>query len=332
MLLILSTEEDASTNQVIDWLLYFKVPVIRVNDTSSSELININLTNDNNSWCLKITESFKQEPIYLKSDEINGFWYRRGLINLKNTVISIETAHDLIPLVLKQLDQYLQKDKTNIVDFIYLNLKGLKHLGYFHDNETIKLNNLVIAKNNGLNIPKTIVATRKGDIQEFISQSNKCITKGINNNGFFVYGLVELSSLTQLLESSSIEELPDTFAPSIIQEYIEKFVELRIFYIERKCYASAIFSQSDEKTKIDFRDYNYEKPNRVVPFKLPSVIENNIIRFMENVGMKTGSIDMVLSTTLEYVFLEVNPIGQFDWISKKCNYNLEKVIATYFKN
>ena len=29
----------------------------------------------------------------------------------------------------------------------------------------------------------------------------------------------------------------------------------------------------------------------------------------------------------EFVFLEVNPVGQFGWVSKNCNYYLEKKIA-----
>jgi hypothetical protein len=34
----------------------------------------------------------------------------------------------------------------------------------------------------------------------------------------------------------------------------------------------------------------------------------------------------------EYVFLEVNPIGQFGMVSAPCNYNLEKKIAQYLIN
>jgi len=35
MLLILSDDHDESTNQVINWLLYLKIPYFRINDTCS---------------------------------------------------------------------------------------------------------------------------------------------------------------------------------------------------------------------------------------------------------------------------------------------------------
>lgn len=40
-----------------------------------------------------------------------------------------------------------------------------------------------------------------------------------------------------------------------------------------------IFSQFDEETKIDYRNYNRVKPIRNVPFKLPKVIENKLKKF-----------------------------------------------------
>ena len=48
-------------------------------------------------------------------------------------------------------------------------------------------------------------------------------------------------------------------------------------------------------------------------------------------GINTGSIDLIYSLSNEYVFLEVNPQGQFDWLSKNCNYYIEKDIAELLK-
>jgi hypothetical protein len=35
MILIISDEDDASTHNVIDWLLHYKVPFFRINETST---------------------------------------------------------------------------------------------------------------------------------------------------------------------------------------------------------------------------------------------------------------------------------------------------------
>jgi D-alanine-D-alanine ligase-like ATP-grasp enzyme len=91
----------------------------------------------------------------------------------------------------------------------------------------------------------------------------------------------------------------------------------------------AIFSQQNEQTSIDFRKYSTERPNRCVPHQLPKEIEHKISTFMKAVRLNTGSIDMVVTPTLEYVFLEVNPIGQYGMTSFPCNYNLDFKIAEF---
>jgi D-alanine-D-alanine ligase-like ATP-grasp enzyme len=48
---------------------------------------------------------------------------------------------------------------------------------------------------------------------------------------------------------------------------------------------------------------------------------------MKDLDLESGSIDMVFTQDGEFVFLEVNPIGQFGMTSYPCNYFLEKIIA-----
>ena len=89
----------------------------------------------------------------------------------------------------------------------------------------------------------------------------------------------------------------------------------------------AIFSQLDEMTRYDYRNYNRIKPNRDVPFKLNLEIENKLSEFMKRSDLETGSIDIILTPQGEYYFLEVNPTGQFGWVSVDCNYYIEREIA-----
>jgi len=89
----------------------------------------------------------------------------------------------------------------------------------------------------------------------------------------------------------------------------------------------AIFSQNDEQTKTDFRVYNYDKPNRCVPFKLPVEIENKLNKLMKILDFESGSIDIIYGTDNNFYFLEINPIGQIGMVSYPCNYMLEKEIA-----
>lgn len=134
---------------------------------------------------------------------------------------------------------------------------------------------------------------------------------------------------TETVSDEFIDTLNDDFFPSLIQQQLDKAYELRIFYLHGNYYSMAIFSQSDQQTCVDFRKYNDKKPNRTVPFCLPSCIEEKIKCFMMTMNLNSGSIDMIVTKKNDYVFLEVNPVGQFGMVSGPCNYRLEKEIATY---
>jgi glutathione synthase/RimK-type ligase-like ATP-grasp enzyme len=94
----------------------------------------------------------------------------------------------------------------------------------------------------------------------------------------------------------------------------------------------AIFSQRDEQTRVDFRNFNKSKPNRNIPFLLPKQLKEKLTKFMKTLNLNTGSIDMIYSTKKEFVFLEVNPVGQVGWLSENCNYYIERDIAYYLSN
>src|SRR5205823_1525863 len=142
-----------------------------------------------------------------------------------------------------------------------------------------KLLVLCTAKEIGFSIPNYYITNHKEGIKRIFRQSPEFITKSIsdglylfenteNNRGYFTY--------TEKLNKEITDHLPEQISPSFVQEKIDKKFELRIFFLEGKCYSMAILSQSDEQTKIDFRKYNEKKPNRNVPFKLPDEIDQKI--------------------------------------------------------
>lgn len=72
----------------------------------------------------------------------------------------------------------------------------------------------------------------------------------------------------------------------------------------------AILSQNNPKTQIDFRNYDVDLPNRVVPFRLPDSLTQKLIKLMQRINLNTGSVDGLYSSG-DYYFLEINPVGQF---------------------
>ena len=136
-------------------------------------------------------------------------------------------------------------------------------------------------------------------------------------------------SYTRELDEELIKSQDEYFFPSLIQEKIDKEFEIRSFYLEGNIYSMAIFSQNDTQTQTDFRHYNSQRPNRTIPYILPEIIQKKIALLMNKLNLICGSLDLIKSKDGNYVFLEVNPNGQFGMISKPCNYQLEKKIANF---
>ncbi len=299
MVLILSINFDYSTKDVVDWLISLNQPflIIQPNDK-----IDFRIEND------KYFISFNNNSINL--EEIESVWYRRGYINLsiyKNS---------------EKLSQIIKNEFTFLRDLLYYLLKQKTHINKRSDNDINKLTTLLIAKEMGLSTPKSYYNSSKKNFTENL------ITKTISGSSSYIDDDKTYLALTKKVTFEDLKKIPKY---TYLQEQIDKKYELRIFYLHRKFWSMAIFSQRDNQTEVDFRNYNYEKPNRNVPFKLPSEIESKLIKMMDKLDINSGSIDMIVSKNDHYVFLEVNPIGQFGMTSFPCNYNLEYEIANFLR-
>lgn len=310
MILIISNEYDVTSNLVMSWLSRFKTNYIRFNSEHLSVLNFLHIGNQ--SSALKINE--------IDFEKINVIWHRRGRLRL----ISSELNN------LGNLTHYLKKEEDALIKSIekYSKLSGNYIGSYLQEVENYKISHLIFAKNAGLLIPETLLTTEKKELMDFYFEHKKIITKDIRYPIQINFPDGSMSSVgTFLISENMIFELSDVFAPVLVQKYVEKQFEIRHFFHDELFYTMAIFSQNDSKTNVDYRNYNEEVPNRCVPFKLPENIIEKLKHFIKLSDLRTGSIDLIYTKSEEFIFLEVNPMGQFDWLSKNCNYYIEKKIA-----
>lgn len=314
MIVIISDDNDNSTNEVIDWLIFLKKKYYRINRETSIDLSRFSLSNS--------LLSVKVNGMDIGC--LDGFWYRRGNIVVKNPPIKL-----LDNQFNEQLKSHLVSEKKQVSYCVYKYLrdKAKNKIGDFYT--TINLNKQEVlskAKKVGLKIPDTIITSEKKVLIEFSKEHKKIITKAIGDvESFHLKGDGYIYTYTNLI--NQINDIPECFFPSLFQKAIDKKYELRIFFLNSKFYSMAIFSQLDSQTEVDFRNYNNTIPNRYVPFKLNFQIEIRLKRLMKLLKLETGSIDMIIDEKDNYYFLEVNPVGQYGMVDKACNYNLSKKIA-----
>lgn len=260
---------------------------------------------------------FRDKKIDL--DTIDSYWYRRGDFNFEIRLCQTIQNHHFI----KDIENNLQTELHSIKKFLHFLLSTKKGINNKISSESNKLVNLLMASELGLTIPNSVICQNKEIITKEL-QEQILITKAIGETLHFYSDLASIMAYTE-----EITQLENFTFPSLFQEKLDKKLDIRTFFLNDYFYSMAIFSQNDTKTQTDFRNYNHLRPNRSVPFKLPLDIEQKLSTLAEKIGINSGSFDIVLTKNNEYVFLEVNPVGQFGMVSIPCNYELEYLIADY---
>jgi ATP-GRASP peptide maturase of grasp-with-spasm system len=334
MILIFTIDHEYSTGRVIDWLNKMGEEVVRLNaddDTYKFEKINeagiffknshskrtVNLCEAKSCWWRR--RGISQRHFFQRAKRrslVSGDYDLTSLINgrIRNDVFTNESD---------RLIEYIYK-------YIYQNCSiNLGRPPLFNLNRLVVLD---IAKRNGLHTPPFNVLTDKRALSDAVNLYGDCVTKAISNGIMEQISGCRYYTYTELLGSDFFTETNNSeikYFPSLISKKIEKRMEIRSFYIDGAFYSMAIFSQNDKQTSVDFRKYNNIKPNKNEPYKLPEEIEFKLINVFKDINLNCGSIDLIVDKKGNYIFLEINPVGQYNMVSEPCNYNLDNLIAKY---
>jgi ATP-GRASP peptide maturase of grasp-with-spasm system len=321
---------EGTTEAVLDWLRAWGVPHIRINATDIAK------AHQNNGAVFSISKEEVSVRLNIDGEEIDPsdikvVWFRRWAYSADMSVprIFAEPSYRTDSNVFFACN-HLFKELQGVSKFLFSALSSAKWLSEPKIAAPNKLQVLKMAIEVGLDVPDTLITTNVNQLQGFIEKHGAVITKPIGDMLLCSFDDREYGTYTSVIDNEFITEHARHAAfPSLYQEKLDKKYEIRTFYLKGECYSMAMFSQQKAATQSDFRMYCYEDPNREVPYQLPPSVEAAIRELMGHLCLDTGSIDIVRTTDGRYVFLEVNPVGQFGMVSVPCNYHLERKVAKY---
>lgn len=311
MILLFSYDGDRSTNRLIEWLKFINCPFKRIN------IENEDFRN------LKMETSKKGINFFLKlsNGEIIDFTtvkfiYNRGKkFNLPNVENKSNLPNDLF-------NKSIMSEFENFTNYFYKKFNKMS-VGCFQMDNHSKLIQLEMAHLSGLKIPEAIISDNLNQISGFFNKK-RFITKAIQEN---IAYREKTEFYIQRVQQINYAEMPSSFYPSFFQTEIQREFEVRTYYLDGEFFSIKIFPFSQ---KIDIRDSflncMYEK------FNLPKDVEERLIKMMNKLELISGSIDLIKSKNGKYYFLEVNPNGQYDWVSQYGGYYLDKKIAYFLKS
>lgn len=316
MVLVISEMADISTDYFMEWTDYFSISVLRINDEQAINILSsFVLSNDGSQLSLRVAD----KTICL--EEINAVWFRRGYIKHRYNIMLSDECKGLNNTIFKFLDN----ENRTLDEFILYSIEKKYTIGNQRNYNANKLIALSVASDVGFNIPKTLITRQSVDIRAALG-SGSVVTKAIQDALAIEQDEVRFSPVVNKLSDA---EMNSEFYYSKFQVEIKKKYELRVFFIGEEFYTAAIFPTDKVNTKIVESE---KKHPRVIPFNLPTEFKKKLTQFNKIMRLNTGSFDIIIDEEDKFYFLEVNPVGQYDYVSKLCNYYLDKKIAIHFKD
>jgi glutathione synthase/RimK-type ligase-like ATP-grasp enzyme len=182
-----------------------------------------------------------------------------------------------------------------------------------------KASQLQLAQSLGFEIPPTLITNSPAEFREFYRrQGGRIISKVFHRNVLLreddpaepaaFQCMTHIVSNREVGYGSSIR-----YSPVIFQGYVPKRLELRVTVVGRRVLAAAIHSQDTNRTRHDWRHADLQH-TRYEPYTLPADVEARCLCLLDRMGLCFGAIDLVLTPDGRYVFLEINPSGQWRWV------------------
>ena len=310
-ILLLTNKSDVTTDFIVRNLNEKNIPFYRLNTEEIGKSIELSLNFSKEIFKL-YDKNLASEIDLLKFKSV---YFRRPELNLDFGEANQNESN------------FLRSEMLFILEGIYKILDGkfwLNNLNSLRNAEN-KLYQLMVAKEVGLQIPESLVSNQPKQVMDFFQlHESNCILKPVKS------GLIEGKNeggvifTTQIhLNHENVERISS--CPIYIQPLIKKKGDIRVTIVGTKIFPAFIHSENVIDAKSDWRQSDQEL--EYSKLSLPVEIESMCFALMKKLNLNFGALDFLLDENNQYIFLEINPNGQWAWIEKRLNYKISDEIT-----
>jgi len=288
--LVISDKYDFTTDFVCIELENRKANYLRLN---RDEFQNYKIYLDTNNFDIYVT--IEEHKYIISNEGLNSIYYRAPIFlrEMNQTERSVEEQ-----LYSEQWMSFVR----NLLIFEEVIWINNPEMTYKAENKIVQLK---YAKKIGFNIPYTIVTNTNPKLKK-----EKYVVKSLDT-AFFNIGGKEGFVYSNILGKKEIQDASLELAPVMIQDYIHPKTDIRVTVIENDVFATSI-TTNGKGVEIDWRTVKDNVDFNTV--SLPLDIEKKCIQFVNDLGLKFGAIDLLKTAENDYIFLEINPTGEWAWL------------------
>lgn len=180
-----------------------------------------------------------------------------------------------------------------------------------------KIVQLRVAADSGLSVPATLYSNDPSRIRTFSEAHPQGLIYKPHRISQFEEAAGDFLLHTTAFSAGNFSDEELALCAGIFQRRVPKAFELRVHVMGDFVLAARIDSQSSELGQEDWRDADFLELG-IEPYVLPDAVMDSVKRTVRGLGLVFGIVDLIVTPGGEYVFLEVNEMGQFLWAERAC--------------
>jgi hypothetical protein len=300
MLLILTSEKDLAADYLIVHLQRKGLPFHRLNaETYHQQLGTFSLGGEG---VVRTVRASSGDVVDLNT--VHAVWYRRAIhpevlpqvAPGQRRFVAGETRHFWAGLVLSSSARWVNPiDKVSVGE--------------------LKLVQLDLAARLGFSIPHTLVSRDPDELREFVRSASAVICKPVYH-GLLVVPGERSSAYTRRITLDDLSDLGSIeVSPVFLQAEIPRRADVRVTFVGEAVFAVRI--TSEDPLLIDWR-----KPGTQLAyeaFELPGDVMVKCRTMLKVLGLHYGAFDFIEDADGQFVFLEINPTGEWAWLEEQLN-------------
>jgi glutathione synthase/RimK-type ligase-like ATP-grasp enzyme len=253
-----------------------------------------------------VSTELRDAAARISLDEVDVFWNRRvappilkeGLVAADREFATRETKRFVRGLLMTVSERVFSVNEY--------------HRALAAENKLVQLR---AAHDIGFAIPETLVSNDPQRIRAFLEhhESRGAICKSFRPVTWQADDRVAILYTSRVTPAELPRDQILQLAPAIFQAYVPKAFEVRVTCMGGELFAARLDSQQTKGGAIDWRLAD-DSEMAIEPMVLPDEIERRCRAFLQRLGLVFGCFDFIVTPAGDYVFLEINQMGQFLWL------------------
>jgi ATP-grasp ribosomal peptide maturase len=306
--LIVTQWFDPTADFVIEELNHRGVSLVRFDLSDFPKALSLTAVIDDGDWRCSIHTGGRSVAL----ESVTGIYFRRP------------TTFDFGRLPEATAEWARTEARNGLGGLLMTSTKWLNHphrSGYAE----FKPVQLAEARKVGLTVPRTLITNDPAQAREFAEKTANTIYKPMSSailpHGAAAGPMLYASEVTgdHLADGEGVSSTAHMF-----QERIDHQYAVRLTVVDERMFAAAIHAHS-EASVLDWRSDYDSLTYRVV--EVPYDVRRSVKDLMLRLGLRFGAFDFLVTPDDKWVFLEINPNGQWAWIEQKTGMPIASAVA-----